>query len=111
MPVVQTGNHDCATVISNYISKLDIDYYTVIRGMETEPKLPLFFSDQLHAYLMMVSIHKAPTIHIWKRGSLIHSEYQNSNIIKIVESMSDFWCKLLHISTILIFEIYFRQMV
>ncbi|KAJ9576501.1 hypothetical protein L9F63_025605, partial [Diploptera punctata] len=48
------GNHNCVAVINNFIPRADIDYYTVPRGLETEPKLPPIIAASLHKFVMQV---------------------------------------------------------
>lgn len=52
--ILISGNHTCVAVISNFIPKSDVDYYTVPQGLETEPKLPPFLVDPLHKFIMQV---------------------------------------------------------
>ena len=48
------GNHGCVAVINNHIPRSDIDYYTVVQGLETEPKLPPILAAPLHKFVMQV---------------------------------------------------------
>ncbi|PSN46894.1 hypothetical protein C0J52_17562 [Blattella germanica] len=51
------GNHACVAVINNHIPRLDIDYYTVPQGLETEPKLQPILAAPLHKFVMQVNVH------------------------------------------------------
>lgn len=49
-----TGNHHCVSIITNYVSKSEVEYYTVPRGIETKPKLLPVLSIPLYTYIMQV---------------------------------------------------------
>lgn len=51
------GHHSCVAVINNYVPKDDVDYYTTIQGVQTEPWLPPFIAESFHKLIMQVNIH------------------------------------------------------
>ncbi|RZB45741.1 ankyrin repeat and MYND domain-containing protein 2 [Asbolus verrucosus] len=51
------GHHSCVAIINNYISKSEVDYYTVIQGTQTKPYLPPFLSESFHKLIMQINIH------------------------------------------------------
>ena len=48
------GNHQCVSVMNNFIPKEDIDYYTYSHDDKSEPKLPPPTSPALHKFVMQV---------------------------------------------------------
>ncbi|XP_023232181.1 ankyrin repeat and MYND domain-containing protein 2-like [Centruroides sculpturatus] len=51
------GNHDVVSIISNFIPKEQIDYYTKIHGLETEPMLPPHLVNPLYKLVIQTNIH------------------------------------------------------
>lgn len=51
------GNHNCVATINNFIPKSDIDYYTVVQGLQASPMLPPFLADSFHKFVMTINIH------------------------------------------------------
>lgn len=51
------GNHNCVATINNFVPKSQVDYYTEIRGTQTEPNLPKFLAESFHKFVMQVNIH------------------------------------------------------
>lgn len=51
------GNHACVAAINNFVPKADVDYYTVPRGLEKQPKLEPFLASPFHKFIMQVNIH------------------------------------------------------
>ncbi|XP_069032931.1 ankyrin repeat and MYND domain-containing protein 2-like isoform X2 [Embiotoca jacksoni] len=51
------GQHDCVTVINNFFSRAKLDYYTIPRGLEREPKLPPRLAGPLHKIIMTTNLN------------------------------------------------------
>lgn len=51
------GNHKCVAVINNYISRNEVAYFCVPRGLETTPKLDPILEKPFHTFIMQVNIH------------------------------------------------------
>ena len=51
-----SGNHDCVSVINNYVEKKDVYYYTKKQPFEENAKLPLAMAKPLHQLVMTVKI-------------------------------------------------------
>ncbi|KAL0272468.1 UNVERIFIED_CONTAM: hypothetical protein PYX00_005426 [Menopon gallinae] len=81
------GNHACVAVINNFVPKSDIEYYTVINGLETEPKLPPFLAEPLHKFVMQVSLNP---VRIAMNLQKLLSLYDNiDKVRKVLELMSE----------------------
>ncbi|XP_013406731.1 ankyrin repeat and MYND domain-containing protein 2 [Lingula anatina] len=52
-----TGQHQCVSIINNYFSRDVLEYYTVPKGFETEPKLPSELVPSLHKLLLSGNLH------------------------------------------------------
>ena len=53
-----SGNHDCVSVINNYVEKKDVYYYTKKQPFEENAKLPLAMAKPLHQLVMTVIFFK-----------------------------------------------------
>ena len=51
------GQHSTVSIINNFISCDEIDYFTQIHGLEKEPKLPLSVVSPLHSMVCLTNIH------------------------------------------------------
>ena len=49
------GNHECVSVINNYVQKEDVYYFTRKQPLETEAKLPSHLAKPIHNLVMSVS--------------------------------------------------------
>lgn len=55
LTLIVLGNYVCVAVIHNYIPRKEIDYFTVPRGLETEPKLDPSLAGAVHKFAMQVN--------------------------------------------------------
>lgn len=51
------GNHNVVNIINNFIPLEEIEYFTKIQGLETEPKLPPFLCSPVHKMAVKTNIH------------------------------------------------------
>lgn len=51
------ANHKAVSTINNFISKSDIEYFTTIQGLQTEPSLPPALLDSFHKLIIHPNIH------------------------------------------------------
>nr|CAI5860285.1 unnamed protein product [Callosobruchus analis] len=56
------GHHNCVAVINNYIPRSEVDYYTMIHGLEQEQYLMPFLAESLHKFIMEVNIHPVKVV-------------------------------------------------
>ena len=52
--MLHAGNHQCVSVINNFIPREDVDIYTVAAKGQSEPKLPPAAAPALHKFVMQV---------------------------------------------------------
>ncbi|XKL68525.1 hypothetical protein PGB90_004016 [Kerria lacca] len=79
------GNHNCVSVINNYVPKSDVDYYTIPKGIETKAKLLPVLSFPLYNYIMQVNIH--PVRLAMKMPNILLKEYVQ--VKKVLELMCE----------------------
>lgn len=80
------GNHDVVSIISNFIPREQIDYYTKIHGLETEPMLPPHLAIPLYKLVVQTNIH--PVRLVMYLGDNI-SLLEERKIIKVLESLCE----------------------
>ncbi|XP_050533556.1 ankyrin repeat and MYND domain-containing protein 2 [Daktulosphaira vitifoliae] len=51
------GNHNCVSVISNYVPVDEVMRYTFPDSVDSEPKLPPVLGPLVHKFIMMTNIH------------------------------------------------------
>jgi len=51
------GQHEIVSLINNFFSPKDLEYYCQPRGLETEPKLPLSLFPALYKYIINVNLN------------------------------------------------------
>ncbi|KAL7050097.1 hypothetical protein ACKWTF_003955 [Chironomus riparius] len=51
------ANHKAVSTINNFVSKSDIEYYTKIQGLQTEPSLPPALLDSFHKFVIHPNLH------------------------------------------------------
>lgn len=51
------GNHNCVSIINNYIPIADIDYYIKPQGLNNEAMLPPHLADSFHKFIMQINVH------------------------------------------------------
>ena len=49
------GNHECVSVINNYVEKESVYYFTRKQPLESEAKLPVNLAKPIHSLVMSVS--------------------------------------------------------
>ncbi|XP_031633079.1 ankyrin repeat and MYND domain-containing protein 2 [Contarinia nasturtii] len=65
------GNHAVVACINNYIPKSEIEYFTKIRGQQTEPILPVILLDSIHKFIIQSNVHPVRiALNIQKFGTL-----------------------------------------
>merc|ERR1719203_2709192 len=81
------GNHDCVSVINNYVEKKDVYYYTKKQPFEENAKLPLAMAKPLHQLVMTMNSHPVKVAMFLKD----HKELLDNlpTLVKILELMSE----------------------
>ncbi|XP_053408238.1 ankyrin repeat and MYND domain-containing protein 2-like [Mercenaria mercenaria] len=76
------GQHQCVAVINNYYDKHDLEYYTIPRGQEKEPKLPERVLPSLLELLNMSNMHPVKiSQHLKKHTILMNESYKVCKVL------------------------------
>jgi ankyrin repeat protein len=68
------GQHHCVSLINNFLSREDVDYYTIPHGLEEESKLPPALATPLHNMILMTNLNPVGvSIYLFKDGGLLLS--------------------------------------
>jgi hypothetical protein len=51
------ANHKAVSTINNFVARSEVEYYTKIHGLETEPPLPPTLLDSFHKFVIQPNIH------------------------------------------------------
>lgn len=81
------GQHAAVSIINNFISIKEIQYYTVIHGLEKEPKLSSALVIPLHSLVRQTNIHPVRIVLFLKNNIKL---IENGNqVIKVLELMCE----------------------
>ncbi|XP_060582578.1 ankyrin repeat and MYND domain-containing protein 2-like [Ruditapes philippinarum] len=79
------GQHQCVAVINNYYDKHDLEYYTVPRGQEKEPKLPPMVLPALLKLLNMSNMHPVKvSLHLKDNSELMDESYKVCKVLDMI---------------------------
>lgn len=79
------GNRRAVCAINNYIPKCNIDYFTEIHGLETEPKLPIFLTGPVHKLVIMPNIHPVRlALYLQNNASILLNLKRVINVLNIL---------------------------
>lgn len=81
------GNHECVSVINNYVQKEDVYYFTRKQPLETEPKLPLNLAKPIHNLVMSMNTHPVKMAMVLKESPELLANLPK--VCQILELMSD----------------------
>lgn len=81
------GNHACVSVINTFISKETVDYYTVVQGLEKEPKLPPHLSSAVHRMITHLNINPVGIALFVKQNAALLDE--NAKVVKVIELIGE----------------------
>ncbi|CAG2109483.1 unnamed protein product [Medioppia subpectinata] len=81
------GQHSAVAIINNYIPREDIDYYTRVHGLETEPRLSARLATPLHSFVRQTNIHPI-RIGLFLKNNWILIENVNK-LIKVLEMICE----------------------
>lgn len=77
------GNYRCVSSINNFLPKSEVDYYSVIHGLETEPKLSPALAAPLHKFIIQVNVHPV-RISLNLQPKLIKHLKQIKNVLELM---------------------------
>ncbi|XP_077993617.1 ankyrin repeat and MYND domain-containing protein 2-like [Glandiceps talaboti] len=81
------GQHACVSVINNYFSKQEVDYYTKVQGFEKEPKLAPHLAAPLHKLVLFSNLNPVKVaLYIEKHKELLDNA---SRVAKVLDIMAE----------------------
>jgi ankyrin repeat and MYND domain-containing protein 2 len=81
------SNHDVVATINNFIPKSDVEHYTQIDGLQTEPHLSPALLDSVHKFIIQFNIHPVRiALNLQKYGLLNNTL---PKLKKVLELMSE----------------------
>ncbi|XP_033624829.1 ankyrin repeat and MYND domain-containing protein 2-like [Asterias rubens] len=67
------GQHDCVSIINNYFSRENVDYYTKPQGFEKEPKLKPELAGTFHKLILQTNLNPVKLVlFVKKHGDLLN---------------------------------------
>ncbi|XP_023326943.1 ankyrin repeat and MYND domain-containing protein 2 [Eurytemora carolleeae] len=81
------GNHECVSVINNFVPKDDVWYYTRLQPLEDEPKLPAKLAHPLYKMVMSMNTHPVRISMIVRADPLLLENLDK--VTAVLELMSD----------------------
>lgn len=81
------GNHDVVSIINNFIPKEAVDYYTEVRGLEKEPKLPSALANSMHRLVIKTNIHPVRLALFLQSNAPLLKEAKK--VIQVLELLSE----------------------
>ncbi|KAF5273993.1 hypothetical protein FQA39_LY01108 [Lamprigera yunnana] len=79
------GNHNCVSTINNFISKSEIDYYTVTNPEFPKPPLPSFLTESFHKFVMQINVNPVRiVINLHKYAGLIDHLDEVSDVLELM---------------------------
>ncbi|XP_052806837.1 ankyrin repeat and MYND domain-containing protein 2-like [Mya arenaria] len=83
------GQHQCVAVINNYYDKSDLEYYTVPRGQEKEPKLPPVLVPSLLHLLNTANMHPVKiSLHLQAYPEMMNESYKVCKVLDLIVEKS-----------------------
>ncbi|XP_070536032.1 ankyrin repeat and MYND domain-containing protein 2-like [Ptychodera flava] len=79
------GQHACVSIINNFFSRDEVDYYTKIQGFEKEPKLEPHLSAPLHRLIMFSNLNPVRiALHVEKNKDLLESASRVARVLDLI---------------------------
>nr|CAG4640861.1 EOG090X06BA [Eulimnadia texana] len=85
------GNHQCVSVINNYIPREEIDYFTQPQGLDKEGKFPAHSAPSLHRLLMQANLHPVRILLTVQKFPLLWENLKNAS--EVLEQLSERFMK------------------
>jgi hypothetical protein len=81
------GQHKVVTLINNFISREEIEYYTKPQGLEKIAKLPSNLAEPFYQFIRQINIHPVKLILYFQNNFILIEN--NAKVIKILELMCE----------------------
>lgn len=81
------GQHQTATVITNFIPREEIEYFSEIQGLEKEPRLPPSLVDPLLTLVREVNVNPVRVAINWEKNKIFQANAKK--VIKVLELLCE----------------------
>ncbi|CAG7828652.1 unnamed protein product [Allacma fusca] len=79
------GNHGCVSTINNFVDRKDVEYFTSVRGLETDPKLQSFLVSPVHNLIMQINFHPVRVaLYVKKNNILLEHIPEVIQVLKLI---------------------------
>ncbi|XP_063954035.1 ankyrin repeat and MYND domain-containing protein 2-like [Lytechinus pictus] len=79
------GQHACVSIINNFFDREQLDYYTIPRGFEKEPKLPTQLAPGLHKMILMHNLNPVRLVQYLKNNeNLLNEAVKVANVLELI---------------------------
>ncbi|XP_064643870.1 ankyrin repeat and MYND domain-containing protein 2-like [Lineus longissimus] len=79
------GQHHCVSLINNFFSREDVDYYTIPHGLEKEAKLPASLASPLHNMILMTNLNPVGiTMYLQEHGVLLQDAKKVCKVLELI---------------------------
>jgi hypothetical protein len=86
------GQHQAASVINNFISREDIEYFSQLQGLEKEPRLPPSLVDPFLSFVRDMNVNPVRVAMNWSNSKVLHPHSQK--VLKVLELLCEKEMKL-----------------
>jgi ankyrin repeat and MYND domain-containing protein 2 len=81
------ANHKAVSTINNFVAKKDVEYYTKIQGLATEPPLPPILLESFHKFVIQPNIHPVRICLNLQQFGIVSEHY--TTIKKVLDLMTE----------------------
>lgn len=81
------SNHKAVSTINNFVARSEVEYYTKIQGLQTEPSLSSTLLDSFHKFLIQPNIHPVRVCLNLQQFGIVSEHYKT--IRKVLELMTE----------------------
>ncbi|XP_791789.3 ankyrin repeat and MYND domain-containing protein 2 [Strongylocentrotus purpuratus] len=79
------GQHACVSIMNNFFNREQLDYYTITRGFEKEPKLPPNLAPSLHKMILMHNLNPVRLVQYLKNNeNLLNEACKIANVLELI---------------------------
>lgn len=81
------GQHQASSIINNFIAREDIEYFSVIQGLEKEPRLPPSLVDPLLSLVRDANVNPVRVAMNWLKNKVLHQH--SGKVIKVLDLLCE----------------------
>lgn len=81
------ANHKAVSTINNFVARSEIEYYTKMQGLQTEPSLPPILLESFHKFVIQPNIHPVRVALNLQKFGIVSEHYKT--IKKVLDLMTE----------------------